>query len=252
MKTNFLQRNRNKVSYKKRILAVLVIFVLGSLFFSFSRNLVVNIFSPLWRGDNAVALGFKNLTNFFQSKDALIIENHVLREKVASDKLVIMNLQLTSDGERIKMGKFISASVLVHPPQTTYDSLVIDAGSSSGVTLDAEVFLPEGSQIGVITEVLVKSSRVRLYSSNGKKTNAVLERDNVPITLLGRGGGNFEASLPRDMAVEVGDRILSAGLSEKLVGVVGDIEVSPTDSFKKVIVKSAVNIYSLRFVDVAL
>ncbi len=256
MKTNFLQRNRHQVSYKNRIVVVVLIFVLGATFFSFSRGLMVNIFSPLWKGENAVAVGFRNLTNFFKSKNALIEENQILRDKLSSNELADMSLQAVRDAEnslllnfgRTSPNKFIAASVLIHPPKTAYDSLIIDAGAVDGVPLDAEVSLPEGPKIGTIIEVFSKSSRVKLYSSNGEETNAVLERSLVPVTLIGRGGGNFEIALPRDVAVEVGDQILSAHLSPSVIGVVGDIEMKPTDSFKKIIVRSVANVYTVRLV----
>lgn len=256
MKTNFLQRNRHQVFYKKRIVVVILIFVLGATFFSFSRGLMINLFSPLWRGENAVAVGFRNLATFFRSKNSLIEENRILRDKLVSNELANMSLQTIGEAEnsllsnfgRTNPNKFIAASVLVHPPQTPYDSLIIDAGAMDGVPLDAEVSLPEGPKIGAVTEVFSKSSRVKLYSSNGEETNAVLERGEVPVTLIGRGGGNFEIALPRDVAVEVGDKILSAHLSPTVIGVVGDIEMKPTDSFKKIIVRSVANIYSMRLV----
>lgn len=256
MKTNFLQRNRHQVSYKNRIVVVILIFVCGATFFSFSRGLMVNLFSPLWKGENTVAVGFRNLATFFKSKNALIEENQILRDKLASNELANVSLQTVSDAEnlllvnfgRASTNKFIAASVLVHPPRTPYDSLIIDAGAVDGVPLDAEVSLPEGPKIGTVIEVFSKSSRVKLFSSNGEKTNAVLERFNVPVTLLGRGGGNFGISLPRDVAIEVGDKIISGNLTPTMIGVVGDIEMKPTDSFKKVIVRSVANIYTVRFV----
>ncbi|MHB0978047.1 MAG: rod shape-determining protein MreC [Minisyncoccota bacterium] len=256
MKTNFLQRNRHQVSYKKRILVVVLIFVFGALFFSFSRGLMVNIFSPLWKGENAVAVGFRNLATFFKSKNSLIEENQILRDKLASSELANISLQTIGDAEnslltnfgRVSPNKFITAAVLVHPPQTPYDSLIIDAGAVDGVSLDAEVSLPEGPKIGTVTEVFSRSSRAKLYSSNGEETNAVLERSEVPVTLVGRGGGNFEIALPRDVAVEIGDKILSANLASTVIGIVGDVEMKPTDSFKKVIVRSVANVYTLRFV----
>jgi len=256
MKTNFLQRNRHQVSYKKRIVAVFLIFIFGAMFFSFSRGLMISVFSPLWKGENAVAIGFRNLATFFKSKNALIEENQILRDKLASSELTNVSLQTISDAEnsllvnfgRASTNKLIASAVLVHPPQTPYDSLIVDAGAVDGVSLDAVVSLPEGPKIGTVIEVFNKSARVKLYSSNGEKTNAVLERSNVPVSLLGRGGGNFEIALPRDVAVEVGDKILSGSLAPTIIGVVGDIEMKPTDSFKKIMVRSVANIYTMRFV----
>jgi len=242
MKTNFLLRNKPRVSYKKPVVTVIIIFVLGVLFFSLFDGAVIRFFSPVWRGQNFVAQGLENLGGFFKSKEALINENNKLREIVASNDLIIKSFKTTSEIDDSLIG------VLVHPPQVVYDNLIIGAGFSHGVFVGQSVSLPEGPRIGTVIEVFSKNSRVKLYSSNGEKINAVLERDNVPIVLVGRGGGNFEFTLPRDIAVEVGDRIFSPDTKPVMMAFVGDIESTPTDAFKKVIAGSMANIYTLRFV----
>ena len=107
-----------------------------------------------------------------------------------------------------------------------------------------------GPKIGVITEVFKNNSRVELFSASGKKTNAILERNSLPVVLVGRGGGNFEFTLPREASVAVGDKILSSDINRILMGVVKDVEMSATDSFKKVLVISVANIYIENFVTV--
>jgi len=242
MKTNFLPKNRHRVSYKKPIVTIVAIFVLGALFFSFFDGMVIRFFSPLWRGQNAISQGLKNLGDFLKSKEALINENNKLKEMIISKELIIKSFKSPPETSNSLVG------VLMHPPQTAYDNLIIDVGLSDGVFVGQSVSLPEGPRIGTLIEIFDKNSRVKLYSANGEKTNAVLERNDVPIILLGRGGGNFEFTLPRDVAIETGDRIFSPDTQPTLIAVVGDIESTPTDAFKKVIASLAVNIYTLRFV----
>ena len=50
------------------------------------------------------------------------------------------------------------------------------------------------------------------------------------------------------MAVEVGDRVFSAGIERRLVAIVGDISMKSTDSVKEVLLKSPANIFGLKFV----
>ena len=68
------------------------------------------------------------------------------------------------------------------------------------------------------------------------------------MTLEGAGGGNFKLVLPRETEVEAGDRILSADISSRLLAVVGDVVMKPTDSFKEVLAISPVNIFGIHFV----
>ena len=142
----------------------------------------------------------------------------------------------------------VVAAVLTHPPQTPYDVIIIDAGSDESIILGSQVHLPEGPVLGVVSEVFPRRARVRLFSAAGEETNAVLERNNIPVVLVGTGGGNFKMILPRDIAVEKGDRILTANITSRLLAVVEEVSIQSTDSFKEVLAKSPTNIFTLRFV----
>ncbi|MDB5254391.1 MAG: Rod shape-determining protein MreC [Parcubacteria group bacterium] len=256
MKTNFRPRNRDGVTYRKRIGTVFAVVIVLGLFFSFADSLIIRIVSPLWSGEGALARGMENISGYFRTKNALIEENQNLRTRVASQDLALVQSRTnTSSSEeilshlgRVASSSGIAASVLVHPPETPYDILIIDAGSSEGVTVGQKVLLPEGPEIGKVVETFSHQSRVHLFSSSGEQTAAILERNMTPVTLIGQGGGSFEIELPRDVAVEVGDKIISPDIRSALIGVVGGVDAAPTDSFKKVLVGSVENMYSLRFV----
>ena len=259
MKTNFRPKNSHASNFKKRAIISVSVFVIGALILSFGDTLVVRIFSPLWKGEDAVARSTDSLAGYFRSKASLIADNTVLRATVASDQIKLAELRADQSSAqeiekilgRVPAGSGVAATVLVHPPETPYDVVVIDAGSKAGIQVGQKARLPEGPEIGSVIEVFPSESKVELYSSSGQKTNAVLERGSQPAALLGRGGGNFEFDLPRDAQVEVGDKILSAALDSALLGVVEKVDVTPTDSFKKVLVRSAADVFSLRFVVVS-
>lgn len=193
---------------------------------------------------------------FFNSQKSLIAENTTLKEKInflEAELFALSSEQKKEDvllkllGRRGESDKIVAA-VLTRPPQTPYDVITIDAGSNESVTVGSQVSLPEGPLIGAVSEVLSKSAKVKLFSSSGEETSAVLERNNVPIILVGIGGGNFRFKLPRDAAVEIGDRIISSDISMRHLATVGEVGIHPTDSFKEVSAKSPVNIFALRFI----
>ncbi|MDB5194159.1 MAG: Rod shape-determining protein MreC [Parcubacteria group bacterium] len=258
MKTNFLPKNsfrRKPRSRSREVLVVASVFVVGAFFFSYFGGYVSNVVGPLWHSNAFLSRGLTNLTASLRSKDALITENTNLKDQLASDEELIVSLRtiaasrddlLSSFGRNAASG--ISANVLVHPPETPYDILVIDAGENLGVKLLSEVSTPEGSSIGSISDIFSKTARVKLYSTAGERTDAVLERGQVPVTLTGRGGGNLEFTLPRTIDVEIGDRIVTSTIDTALLGVVGSVDVTPTDSFKTVLVKSPINPSTLRHV----
>ena len=140
------------------------------------------------------------------------------------------------------------ATVLTRPPQTHYDVITIDVGSNESILIGSKISMPEGPLVGTVSAVFSKSAQVKLFSSSGEETNAVLERNNVPITLVGLGGGNFRFELPRDIVIEVGDRILSSDVGMRHLATVGEVNIRPTDSFKEILAKSPINIFTLRFI----
>ncbi len=265
MRTNFQLKNRSKSKYSKSVLIAVAIFIFGAIFFSFTDGGFLRILTPIWSGKTVVGQGLNNLVLFFRTKDYLIEENQALKDRIKTDAILLVSTQTltTVHGDllnalgRTAYRKGITAAVLVRPPETPYDILVIDVGTDEGVEVGGVVTLSVdsmvgglGPKVGEIIEVFKKNSKVKLYSANGEKTNAVLERDTVPVVLLGRGGGNFEFILSREIDVVVGDKILSADIGRALMGVVRDVEMSTTDSFKKVLVISVLNIYTENFVTV--
>lgn len=256
MKANYLPKNRLRHTYFKRILILVAIFISGAFIFSFLDVAFISIFSPIWKAEKQINLGFGKTIAFLNSKKSLVAENAMLKEKLYSletEALALSMGQIQKDillelvGRKENSGA-VAAAVLTRPPQTPYDIIVIDAGSNESITVGSEVLLPEGSILGVVSEVFPTSAKVKLFSANGQETNAILERGSVPITLVGIGGGNFRFAFPREISIERGDRIFSADITARHLATVGEVSVEPADSFKEVLAEGPSNIFSLRFV----
>lgn len=252
---NYLQRNRSKHSYLKQILVLIAIFVSSALLLPLLDGLFVSVFAPVWRTENTVIRSMREGVAHLNSRKNLVAENVHLKEKVSSLELQVDSLELELNKEstflelieRKSLSGAVVASVLTYPPQTPYDVVVIDAGANDLVQVGSKVSLPEGPILGYVAEVFPSTARVRLFSTSGEETNAVLERHNVATTLVGFGAGTFKISIPRDIEVEVGDRILSTDTEASLIAVVEEIRVEPTDSFKTILARSPANIFGVRF-----
>ena len=227
MKVNYLPKNRLRRPYFRRIITLVAIFISGAVVFSLLDAVIISIISPIWKAKSVILTG-NEIPSFSEGQT----QKNILLELVG----------------RKQESNIVIAAVLTRPPQTPYDVIIIDAGSNESVAVGSEVSLPEGPILGIVFEVFPKRAKVRLFSANGEETDAVLERNNLPVVLAGTGGGNFKLSLPRDMAVEKGDRILSADITRRHLATVGEVNVRPTDSFKEVLAQSPINIFALRFV----
>lgn len=254
MKVNYLPKNRQRTNHIKNIFFLVTVFVLGATIFSVFDEALLSVFYPLWKTESAVTRSFANVTSFFTSHQGLFRENTLLKEKIAS---LEMELRATVGVETRQAlmelanrsgSDTVIAAVLTRPPQSPYDTIIVDAGSNEFVSLGSVVSLPEGAVLGVVSEVFSNRSRVALFSSANTETPAFLERGGVAVTLIGAGAGNFKIISPQDTLVEIGDRILSADISSKLLAVVASVTSEPTSSFKEVLAKSPLNIFNMRFV----
>lgn len=254
---NYLPKSRPKTRYLKSIFFLIAVFALGAIVLSVFDQAILSALSPLWRTENVIARNLNGLSSFFSSRMDLQRENLMLKEKVLSLELERM-ASLGAETRQELMGLLgrkgemeIVATVLTRPPQSPYDTIIIDIGLNDSVTVGSKVFLSESVVLGTVSEIFPNRARVALFSAAGTETQGVLERGGVSVTLVGEGAGNFTVSLPQDVSVEVGDRILSADISSRLVAVVGSVTSEPTSSFKEVLAKSPVNIFNMRFVIVA-
>lgn len=234
----------------------MAVFALGAIFFYFLGGFIIAAVSPLWNAENAISRTVNSRIEHWRREQKLIDENAMLREKILSLEAELYNRSALANVEssilsmlgRTPLDSGIASSVLVRPPETPYDIITIDAGEREGVSLGMEAALVEGPLLGTISEVFSNNSKVKLFSSPGEKTNAVLERSGTAVALEGTGGGNFTAAVPRETPVEVGDRIISADIFGRLLAVVEEIKLEQTDSFKEVLSRSPANIFNVRYV----
>ena len=255
---NYLPRSRQRARYARKIFWLIGSFLLAAAIFALFNNLLIKAVSPLWRAENGLSRTLGKTLDFFQTRAALVEENVRLKERVASLELEVATLFFNRDDKaslltllgRSMADEGMAASILTRPPQSPYDLIIIDVGLREQVTEGARVALPEGPEIGTVSQVFPSFSRVKLFSTPSEKTQAVLERYEMPVELVGAGAGNFKIVVPRDTPVEIGDRILSARLDATLLAVVAEINLESTDSFKEILAKGPANIFSVRFIKI--
>jgi cell shape-determining protein MreC len=254
----YLPRNRNKETLRRHAFMIVGFFVAIGIILSFFDSFIISAVSPLWSAENRFSNALSGTGGFFHSKNSLINENADLKSRIASLELEKSTLLLAQDenarllellGRRARpLG--VMATVLTHPPQSPYDLLIVDAGSNDGLAVGASAGLPEGPKLGLVEEVFPRYARIKLFTTPGERTEAVLERRQLPVTLEGSGGGNFRINVPRDTEVLVGDRVLSSGLVASLLAVVEEVNLEATDSFKEVLARSPANIFKVRHINI--
>jgi cell shape-determining protein MreC len=208
---------------------------------------------PFWNVEQSVRYG-----DSFVSIPDLLKENEDLRKMLANNEgkylqaefLEKENAELKKLLGRGEKGNSILAQILKKPPLSAYDIFILDQGSDNGIRVGNKVYALGSIPIGEIVEVTGRTSKVRLFSSAGEKYTVFIGENNIEATAYGRGGGTFEASVPRDTKITRGNAVTIPELNKNFLGRVEDIISEPSHPFAIVLFNQPLNIYELRWVEV--
>lgn len=263
-----IRKNRFlKLAFSVAILIVLIYFQSG-VFYGLSF-ITHALFRPVLILGNNIGDKFGTIGSFFASKKSLFLENEKLKSEINSTSARISNYNSLSYenmelkeilGRKDEKTTMILTSILGKPNQSPYDTLVVDAGDDKGIKVGDMVFVLGNIPVGRIDLVYSHSSKVVLFSSAGEKTEVIVPLghsattgeavEDIFVEAIGRGGGNFEILLPRDISLGEGTEVTLPGINPYVLGVVEKVISDPRDSFQKVLLASPVNIQELKFVQI--
>ena len=213
------------------ILVILYLFIptlLSSFFAAIAR--------PFWNIEKNVKEGTAYISPELQN--ATIIE----LQKENADLKKLFNERVSSST--------VVAYILKKPPFSAYDTFIIDVGTNAGVKDGSKVYVMGKVIIGEIAEATPTTSKVKLYSSFGEKYEVFIGSKDIQATAIGRGGGAFEAVLPRDVKIQEGDTVTIPHLSTTVFGIVRKIIADPARAFSTILFSQPVNIYEQKWVEI--
>ncbi|HWB34279.1 MAG TPA: rod shape-determining protein MreC [Candidatus Paceibacterota bacterium] len=217
--------------------------------------------APLMVARSAFAASSGIFFSRFSSNQSLAAQNAALRAELASTTIALKDRDLLSAQVKdlqARLGRDQSrtrtlAAVLMVPPSSAYDTLLLDAGSNQGVVQGDLVAAGGAVYIGRITEVYPTTSRATLYSAPGETFEAVLthaaSNATTPISVAGQGAGSLSGEVPASTPVSIGDTVTFPGLGVQLVATVSATESNAAQSFTTVYLQLPVNPFTLRYVE---
>ncbi len=256
------RRNNTK---RNILIAFFVLMVLVSVFYFWSGAIFYGISTaahyvsePLWKAGNRVTNTASSYGALLDSKgtleernDELEREIEELRLKLLSKNLLLQeNKELKATLGRVSSREVVLAAVLAKPNNSPYDTLIIDVGKDKGIEKGDKVLVAGEIVIGTIGEVYAHSSKVELYSSPGLTHNVTVREGTIPATAYGKGAGNFEITLPRDVPIALDDVVTIPDTDIIVLGSILHVEKDPNSPFQTIFVKSPVNFSELRWVEV--
>ena len=241
------------------VVAFLALFYFRAGIFSGVSSLGQGVFRPVLVVWNSVGGKFNNFGAYFAWKSSLSSQNESLQSQLKDEETRILNYNtVLAENESLKeiLGRMntkkniVLGAILSKPNQSPYDTLVLDAGIAEGIKTGDMVFAFGNIPMGYIAEAYANSSKVTLFSNAGEKTQAIVTDKNIFFELVGRGGGNFEMVLPRDVVLQEGDLVTMPGINPYTLAIVETVISDPRDPFTKALLVSPVNAQELKFVEV--
>jgi cell shape-determining protein MreC len=104
--------------------------------------------------------------------------------------------------------------------------------------------------LGEISQSFKNTSTVLLYSTSEHQTPVLIGTSSLQALAVGRGGGTYEIKLPRNTGVAVGDMVVFASSSAKIMGKIEVINTSATDSFERALFKNLIDVSAISLVTV--
>lgn len=233
----------------RRILFLAILSLVAAAVFMLWREPVASVLwlaaEPVVRFGNSVTAGeLERFKAELASSTILALDRQLLYEENQHLKLRL--------GRTPENTRSILAAVLLRPPGTPYDTLMLDVGRQDGVAVGDLVFAGGSVVVGTISEVYAGASRATLFSAPGKTHNALIfaEGGSIPVSLEGQGAGSFIGRIPQGMPVAAGQAVIFPNINPVLVASVSYIESREGESFQTVYMALPVNPFTLRFVEV--
>ncbi|OGG60958.1 hypothetical protein A3C86_00060 [Candidatus Kaiserbacteria bacterium RIFCSPHIGHO2_02_FULL_49_16] len=240
-------------------LIVCALFIVDAFSGGAVRSLARRAGSMVWQFSESIQKSIYE-SGFFSTRRVLIAQNLALTEQVAqlegrSAAYRVLQDENANLREILKVAGIsgrqnstsgITAPIISSFRASPYGTVQIGAGKSDAVSPGNLVLSVENFVIGRVETVDEHTSLVKEIFAPSVSTDAVLH--GIGVEVLGQGGGNAVADLPRQTSVGIGDPVISAALGSRAIGVVGNVSEDVGGSYKRVHIYLPVNLSILQFV----
>jgi rod shape-determining protein MreC len=260
-----LIRSKKKKKFLRLLLISLLLLVIVSRpsFLSPVKMTVVNVFKIPIKITSFLLKEVRSIVSY--RKNAA--QNYDLKKDIDRLQQGLVSLEeLRLENERLKKllsfrrqsrFKTVAAAVIARDPSNWVPSVIIDKGKKQGIDKDMAV-ITELGLVGKVVEVGSTTSKVILINDPDLNVPAMTQRSReigvISGTILGSCRMRY---ISLDADLEIGDKIITAGLSQMFpkgifIGEVVEIRTDPSGLMKLCLVKPAVNLSKIEEVLVIL
>lgn len=229
--------------------------------FSFIRNPIATLmdwtadrtdaYADVLGGPRDLQLALAQIEQLEEENAALRREMEVMREVQAENQILREYFDYASLNPTLER---LLANVIARDTSPTFQSLIIDRGTSDGILVGMPVESTRGL-VGVIYRADARSSQVLLLTDNISNVAARLGESRATGVLQGGGlGGTLYLDwISLEASVTIGDLVVTSGLGDKFpadvpIGRVIDVQRLEADLFQRAVVQPAVDFANLEAV----
>jgi len=253
------QQKKASVSKTRMTTIALVLAVVGGLaVFGVASLLKTITRGPAWLArttEEGVITTITRLT----PKSSIIAKNKKLEEQIASYQAALIELDQVKQENQLLRSELsynpterssVTAQIIGKPNHSLFNSMVIDAGTDQGVEIGQLVVAYGALGVGQVVAVSSTTATVELFGAPAFEGEVLLSTKGITVPAKGKGTGNFEIHIPREVEVSDGELLAFPQNPSVTIGVVKSIIFDPRDPFQTVLARLPVNVQELRFVRV--
>ncbi len=230
-------------------MAIVTVFLLanfaarGAYQFSFAERLIVSILSPLDTILARVGYGLRDATSLTGGLFTVYRDNQTMQAEIEQLRQNELNVaEIMAENIRLRamldykngvsQFDFVTATVIARDPGNWTNIILINRGSSDGLTKDMPVVTPQGLA-GNVVQVFANTAKVQLVLDPRSAVGSLVQRAESRVAAIVEGNGVNPMSprmvnLARDADIIRGDKIITSGFGGiypkgLLVGAVVDV-----------------------------
>lgn len=241
---------------KNRYLNIVLGFIAFTLFIYYwptFRAIIYPIVEPVMRGygstKSVIDVMPSFIATYLTSHKTLAEANRNLETNVERlenqlaerEAFIREQLLIQGPGSAHSAGAVVVLYPIAEDVTKLYSTLLLSKGYKDSIQKGSIVYVRGMQPVCEIIEVYDKTSLCELFSKGNRVTEAVTSSSTITLSLVGEGGGNFTASIPKGMAVEVGENVYLRSDPTYTLGTVVTVKEDEQATGAKIYVKGAYN-----------
>lgn len=259
----FNRRGRKQPEWRRAAGLVALLLILafgGSIFNRTLGGIVLSLASPFLRFGNHLATTIRDADSALRAKQALVIENDQLKQRLVALEASLANHQiLETDNQLLRQEiglvhlptAVTVVEILSHPWNSPFDIILAALPEGGTAARDSLVTFKQDVWAGNVIAQTGKVVKIKLISAPGSQIPVLIGPNNVPALAVGKGNGNLEVALPRNLEFGLGDLVVAADASRpQLVGTIGAIDKDPGESLQTILIRTPINLSFVHYLEI--